>query len=715
MADSDISLKSIQLEMESDSSKAEQSVEKLATSLLGLSKALVKVGNNAGNVRSLLKSLSAVDQFKFNGLTTAINQLSELSKIKLNGLKSKNIEFKVEGIEKIDVEKITNLSNEMSKLSYSITALKASTKGGNGLTSLASSLKKMGSNDILATLHLLPHITASLNDFFNGLAQLPQISDNTVRLVEAFTKLGKSARNVASAEKEQIEQERLLDRTQTAARQSAQRLVDDMGKLANVIKKSLVSGIKAFVNAVKKLGSAVGTISQKIGSAMVSLGKAGASGIKNLISSVQSIGTQGVSGLRGFVTQIGSLRKQTSGVTALTMSLKNLFGVVIGCRGIYGVFNWLKEAVNSGAAVAEVNHIVQSTFKDLSGEVDAWARDAMDKYGIAQTAAKKYAGITSAMMQASGIAYKDAAKMSTDMVGLAGDLASFYNIDTETAYNKIRSGLAGMVRPLRDLGIDLSVATLKEYALSQGITKSWQSMSQAEKVMLRYKYLMEVTTEQQGDFQRTSLSMANSLRTLKAYGQAITETIGDALASALRHVIHYLILGAKAVLTMANAFRVFMQTLFGKNISGATLNLTDGLEDASGYADDLDDSTGNASDGLGDAADNARKLKKDLSVLPFDELNQLNKDKEETGSSSGTGGTGIGGIGGLEDLTDGLFDTALGAFNDSLLPDAISAWAERIRKAFESQDWVLLGQEIASGINDGIQKLYDILDPQTIK
>lgn len=84
------------------------------------------------------------------------------------------------------------------------------------------------------------------------------------------------------------------------------------------------------------------------------------------------------------------------------------------------------------------------------------------------------------------------------------DLSAFYNIDTETAFKKIQSGMAGMVRPLRDLGIDLTAATLQEYAQAQGITTKYNAMTQAEKVMLRYNYLMHATELQSGDFERTN-------------------------------------------------------------------------------------------------------------------------------------------------------------------------------------------------------------------
>ena len=268
-----------------------------------------------------------------------------------------------------------------------------------------------------------------------------------------------------------------------------------------------------------------------------------------------------------------------------------------------------------------------------------------------------------------------------------------------------------------DVGIDLSVASLSAFALEQGITKSWQSMSQAEKISLRYQYILQATQRQQGDFANTSRSMANALRTLRAYAQSITETIGDGLASALRHVVRWMNRVAAVVLKVAKAFATFMHTLFGKNVSGGGISLGDdsAYEDV---ADDLDDaaaSAGDTSSGLGDAADNAQKLAKSLSVLPFDELNQLNKDTNTSGSSSGGGDGGIGGLGDLGGSDLGLIDEAANALKESKLPEAVDEWAQRIKDAFLRHDWKGLGQEIAWGINKGLDWLYKILDPKNVE
>lgn len=265
-----------------------------------------------------------------------------------------------------------------------------------------------------------------------------------------------------------------------------------------------------------------------------------------------------------------------------------------------------------------------------------------------------------------------------------------------------------------DLGIDLTAATLSEYALSQGITKSYTEMTQAEKVMLRYNYLMQVTTTQSGDFQRTSESMANSMRTLRAYLSAVGTQIGIGLVAAIRPAIVALNKLMAYLVKAAEAFATFMQTIFGKykgGASGIAMDMSGAEEDTSNLAD----AAGSASDGLDDAADSAKKLKKELSVLPFDELNQLNKDQDSTSSGKGSGGAG--GLGGLGGLADDLLDWGdlLNNSEAGKLPDAISEWAKRIKKAFKQHDWDKLGKELAWGINKGIDAVYDALDPDRFK
>jgi len=119
-------------------------------------------------------------------------------------------------------------------------------------------------------------------------------------------------------------------------------------------------------------------------------------------------------------------------------------------------------------------------------------------------------------------------------------MASFYNLDLETAFEKIRSGISGETEPLKQLGINMSVANLEAYALSQGITTAYNEMSQAEQVMLRYNYLMSTTADAQGDFARTQDSYANQTRLLSESWLEFTGIMAEQLLPVLTTIVSWL-------------------------------------------------------------------------------------------------------------------------------------------------------------------------------
>lgn len=258
------------------------------------------------------------------------------------------------------------------------------------------------------------------------------------------------------------------------------------------------------------------------------------------------------------------------------------------------------------------------------------------------------------------------------------------------------------MEPLRRLGINLSVANLEAYALSQGITESYQSMTQAEQVMLRYNYLMAQTAQQQGDFARTSGSFANQLRLLTLNFQQLAATIGQGFIAAVLPAIQALNALMSVLQRAAEAFRDFMYVLTGYDGKGSQSGIVSELEGMEGASSGLEDVSGS----MDDTTDSAKKLKKALSVLPFDQLNQLTDNTQDAGGGGGTGGDDINvpgsGIGNVDSIYDAL--------GSNKLPNAINEWAERIRKAFIEHDWNDLGYQIAWGINQGMQAIYDAIN-----
>lgn len=188
-----------------------------------------------------------------------------------------------------------------------------------------------------------------------------------------------------------------------------------------------------------------------------------------------------------------------------------------------------KESVGLASDLQEVQNVVDVTFGDDAAEINRWSKNANKSFGLTELQAKQYTSTLGAMMKSSGLTGKAVTAMSKDMAGLAADMASFYNLDMDTAFEKIRAGISGETEPLKALGINMSVANLEAYALSQGITKSYEAMSQAEQVTLRYNYLMQATSDAQGDFARTTDSLANAQRVLEGNIATLKANIGEAL------------------------------------------------------------------------------------------------------------------------------------------------------------------------------------------
>lgn len=106
------------------------------------------------------------------------------------------------------------------------------------------------------------------------------------------------------------------------------------------------------------------------------------------------------------------------------------------------------EAVNAASDLQEVQNVVDTTFGESASEIDAWAKNAINQFGLTETKAKQFASTMGAMMKSSGIASKDIVEMSENLAGLAADMSSFYNMDFDEAFNKIRSGISGETEPL---------------------------------------------------------------------------------------------------------------------------------------------------------------------------------------------------------------------------------------------------------------------------
>lgn len=352
-------------------------------------------------------------------------------------------------------------------------------------------------------------------------------------------------------------------------------------------------------------------------------------------------------------------QKATNAVQKQTEKIKSAFGkigkAVALAFSVTAIISFGKSCIELGSDLAEVQNVVDVTFGAMSETINRFARDALEEFGLSETSAKQYTSTLGAMLKSMGFATKAAADMSMEMTGLAADMASFYNLDTEVAFEKIRSGISGETEPLKQLGINLSVANLEAYALSQGMTKAYSAMSQQEQALLRYNYLLSVTADAQGDFARTSDGWANQVRVLTERFNALKAAIGQGLIAVLTPVIRVLNNLLAKILTVTDAFSNMIAKITGKNTKTATT-----VKDIGGAADGAADSMGSVGAATDKAGKAANKAKKEYGgLLSMDEIHSLTKKEGEDsgGSGGGSGGGGAAGSGLDESIVDAANET----------------------------------------------------------
>lgn len=316
-----------------------------------------------------------------------------------------------------------------------------------------------------------------------------------------------------------------------------------------------------------------------------------------------------------------------------------------------GLVNFGKESLQVASDLQEVQNVVDVTFGSMSKEVDNFASNALKQFGLSELSAKKFTSTMGAMLKSSGLSGAQAKDMSIEVAKLTADMASFYNLDHEETFTKIQAGLSGETEPLKRLGINMNVANMEAYAMSQGINKAWREMSQAEQTMLRYNYLLSVTGDAQGDFARTSGSWANQVKLLKEQWKEFMGLIGQALTKILLPIVKALNIMLEALINIAKEIGKIYTMITGKEVAVESNNsIADTASDAAEGEEDL-------ADGIGKAASAAKKA-----LAPFDELNVLQSNL----SGIGSGFSELGNLDGGNGLNTSLTTTKVdNGFNEA--------------------------------------------------
>ena len=349
---------------------------------------------------------------------------------------------------------------------------------------------------------------------------------------------------------------------------------------------------------------------------------------------------------------------------------RTLFGAFSSAARTMG--DWFNE---SNDYIETVN-LFNVSMGDAAAEARKYAETVEKAMGIDSKDFMQYQGVFKNLTAGFGVAAEDANTMSQNLTQLSYDMASFFNKDVETAFDKLSSAMSGQVKGLREFGIDTTVASLQEYALAKGIEKKVRSMTQAEKSMLRYNYIMEKSTHIQGDMARTIITPANALRILNAQLTQMKRALGNIVSVVVARFIPYVQAMVEIIRDAAKAIATF----FGFDASDFEAELPENAGLLGGIEEDED-----ALDGV---SGKLKKIKKQL--MGFDELNILSSPDTDSDSGSDTGVGGDLGLDPIEyDFLKGLKTDKLDEIKEKMkdilsiaLPigAAIAAW--KIAKSF---------------------------------
>lgn len=397
---------------------------------------------------------------------------------------------------------------------------------------------------------------------------------------------------------------------------------------------------------------------------------------------------------------------QNAGTTVKNSGIESMLGKIgkaaIAAFSVKAIVDFTKECVNLGSNLSEVQNVVDVTFGNLNSEVDKFAQNAIDQFGLGQTVTKKYVGTFGAMAKAFDFNNQAALEMSETLTGLVGDVASFYNLSSDEAFTKLKSVFTGETETLKDLGIVMTQTALDQYAMENGFGKTTSAMTEQEKTALRYQFVLDKLSLAQGDFARTSDSWANQTRVLSLRFNELKATLGQGFINLFTPIVQGINWVISKLQVLADAFKSFTEFITGKksdSSSGVGSIATD-LSDITSSADTASDAVA----GIGSSAQSAAKDMKGLAS--FDTANIL---KSSNSSSSGSSGTGTSSSTGL-DFGNSLTDTMDEANNEinsfmSKAKELFDIFKKGFEESFGNFDFNSITNSI-SGIKDNLVEIF---------
>lgn len=516
---------------------------------------------------------------------------------------------------------------------------------------------QQASGQIDALVTRLGRLSSALSGLSTG--NLNSLSTGVNRLAGAMTAMRGIDTRTFSAVARNVSKLGSINSKQINAAAGSMRQISNALKGISGMSAS-VKGLTDLASAIKQLGYQSSTkaienipkLATAMRQLMSELSKA-PSVSRNIIDMTNALAklsrTGGAAGTaaRSITSSFSGFSSSASAVTKKSFSLASAIGKVYATYWtLFRGFRLLGDAIDISSSLTEVENVVRQTFGQYESLINNFAKTSIEKFGMSELSAKQFASRFQAMGTALDIPQGKMAKMSIRLTELAGDMASFYDVSQEDIAKSLQSVFSGTTAPMRRYGIDLTQATLKEWALKQGLDANVSSMTQAEKAMLRYQYVLAHTTNITGDFARTADTWHNQITMLKENFKALGAVVGGGLINAFKPFIKVLNAVLQKVISFAEMVTNALGSIFGwryEASKGAGISgLADDIGSASDGMDDLSNAAGSAGKNTGGIAKNAKKAKKEIqqATRAFDELKVISKQSKDNTSGSGSGGSG---------------------------------------------------------------------------
>ena len=626
----------LDINIETQSTKAVAALDTLIKKLESVSASVGKI--NGSNLASFA-----------NGIEKICKASSGMSTINANSFK--HLADGIKAISGIPTSNMLKTAVNIRVLASGMNKLGAVSQNAKDLGNVANNISKLGGKNIDKAIENMPRISKALNEMMSTLSKTPVVSENLIQMTNAIANLSSQGARA--------------------------------GSISGAVSSDAEKKTSLFSGAFSKL----------------------ASSIRNSHKGLKSFAELSGSFYANFYPIIRGFKRAWKSVESSMDFLEtvNYFEVAMRKLGDDAASNWQQAGYDSAESYANSfsDRAKQLTAKMTGYEIDSDGNatyTGKKNLGMNPNTVMNYQAMFAQVSESIGVAEESALNFSNALTMLGTDWASLRNTTFEQSFEKFASALAGQSRAVRAFGIDITNATLQEYAYKYGLSTAVSEMNQATKAQLRLLAMLDQSKVAFGDMANTMNSPSNQLRMLQQNFANLARTIGNLFLPIVEKVLPYI---NGLVMALQRLF-AWIGSLLGiefKSINSSMGGADNGMEN---FVSDTED----AGDALTDADKAAKKLKN--TVLGFDELNQLNDNSDSSsGSSKNSGSNAGGGSPILDEAIAKALEEYQKAWDEAFarMDNKAQEVADRICDAFKKGDYKGIGTYISNGITNALESI----------